>query len=153
TVRVEVRVADKELRVLLEKGIRSTRIAEPGGARPELLFTDQSEPTVEGSTWVVQLVREKEAVAYAGPFVLDRTSPLTEGLSLRGVIWGAGKNEQTEGAPVVLTGNVPLLTDAEFRSDGGEARHLRWRFRPDLSTLQDSPDWPILLWNLLHWRA
>ena len=25
--------------------------------------------------------------------------------------------------------------------------------RPDLSTLQDTPNWPILIWNLIDWRA
>jgi hypothetical protein len=27
------------------------------------------------------------------------------------------------------------------------------RLRPDLSTLQESPNWPILFWNLINWRA
>src|SRR5262249_43550690 len=27
------------------------------------------------------------------------------------------------------------------------------RLRPDLSTLQESPNWPILIWNLINWRA
>ena len=26
-------------------------------------------------------------------------------------------------------------------------------FNPSLSTLQNTPDWPILFWNLLQWRA
>src|SRR5262249_13690421 len=72
------------------------------------------------------------------------------GLSLRGVIWGAGKQAGLEGAPVVMAGNVPLLADAESPS----GRHtLRLRLRPDLSTLQDSPNWPVLFANLVQWRA
>ncbi len=45
---------------------------------------------------------------------------------------------------------MPLLTDAETRTHGHE---LHLRLRPDLSTLPDAPGWPILIWNLLQWRA
>ena len=63
------------------------------------------------NTWIVQLISEKDATAYSGPFVLDRAHPLTEGLSLRGAIWGAGKSSALDGGPVVMAGNVPLLAD------------------------------------------
>jgi len=66
-------------------------------------------------TWVVRLLVEKEAEAFVGPFVLDRSHPLTEGLSLQGVVWGAGPGKSLPGLPVVLAGNVPLLTDAAYR--------------------------------------
>jgi hypothetical protein len=53
------------------------------------------------------------------------------------------------GAPVVLAGNVALLTDKE----SADGRHdLRLRLRPDLSTVQLSPAWPVLMWNILQWR-
>jgi hypothetical protein len=70
-------------------------------------------------------------------------------LSLGGVIWGAGKSRQLPGTPVVNAGDVPLLTDMERAG----AHELRLRLRPDLSTLQESPNWPILIWNLINWRA
>ena len=54
------------------------------------------------------------------------------------------------GTPIITAGNVPLLTDTE-RFTG--AHEIRLRLRPDLSTLQNSPNWPILMWNLLQWRA
>ncbi|HEY6404331.1 MAG TPA: hypothetical protein VI479_23120, partial [Blastocatellia bacterium] len=53
------------------------------------------------------------------------------------------------GTPVVNAGDVPLLTDVERAG----AHQLRLRLRPDLSTLQESPNWPILIWNLIDWRA
>src|SRR5262249_28277310 len=82
--------------------------------------------------------------------VLDRNHPLTEGLSLQGVVWGAGKSREAPGSPVLLAGDVPLLTDAETGTRGHE---LYLRLRPDLSTLQEEPGWPVLIWNLLQWRA
>jgi hypothetical protein len=53
------------------------------------------------------------------------------------------------GTPVVNAGDIPLLTDVERAG----AHELRLRLRPDLSTLQESPNWPILIWNLIDWRA
>jgi hypothetical protein len=97
----------------------------------------------------VQCIIEKDAEAYTGPFIMDRAHPLTQGLELQGVVWGAGKAEQFPGTPVITAGNVPLLTAA-----GQSDRHeIRLRIRPDLSTLPESPNWPILFWNLVQWRA
>lgn len=155
-VRVDVRGIDRRTREPLERALRSARQARTTDARhpPHLLFSDKEETDATDNTWLVQLLAEKDATAYAGPFVLDRAHPLTEGLALRGVVWGAGKEPTLEGAPVIMAGNVPLVADTETPLSGGGARHdLRIRFRPDLSTLQDSPDWPILIWNIINWRA
>ena len=79
----------------------------------------------------MQLLAEKDAEAYRGPFVLDRTHPLTDGLSLRGVIWGAGKTENLDGNPVIMAGNIVLVSDSESQTPNGTARHeLRRRLRP-----------------------
>jgi hypothetical protein len=73
---------------------------------------------------------------------------LTDGLSLAGVVWGSGKRAMP-GAPVVMAGNVALVTDSELAG-----RHeVRLRLRQDLSTLAKSPAWPALVWNLTRWRA
>ena len=161
-IRVDVRMSSASLRPLVEKAIRATRGAVPltpnpspprgeGRKDPDLIVTDAADLSEIGpGTWVMQFLVEKEAEAYIGPFVLDRAHPLTEGLSLQGVIWGAGKKGSLEGAPVVMAGNVPLLADAESLA----GRHvLRLRLRPDISSLQDSPNWPILFANLVQWRA
>jgi hypothetical protein len=151
TVRTQVRIEDRAMRELIDKALRATRGAVPDAMHPDLVFTDQAElPPDAGDAWLVQVLAEKDAVSYTGPFVLDRNHPLTEGLSLRGVVWGAGKTTKIEGDPVILAGNVPLLTDAPA---GTHAHRLRLRLRPELSTVQDAPGWPILFWNLLQWRA
>jgi hypothetical protein len=146
-VRTAVRIQDVNLRSLMEKALKATGRTVPGADRLGLLFTDQ-EGTPDPETWTVRLLVEKEAEAFVGPFLLDRTHPLTEGLSLQGVVWGGG-TAALPGAPVILAGDVPLLTEAE---QGG--RHELWlRLRPDLSTLTEEPAWPVLLWNLVQWRA
>jgi hypothetical protein len=149
-VGVEVRVREKTLRGLVEKAVRAVKDARLNVAVPDVVFTDAEDDVAEGNAWLVRLLAEKEAEAFTGPFVLDRTHPLTDGLSLTGVVWGAGKAARLPGSPVVMAGNVPLLTDTE----GVAGRHeLHLRLRPDLSTLQDTPNWPVLVWNLLQWHA
>jgi hypothetical protein len=150
-VRTSVSIEDKALREQIDKALRATRGSVPVAMRPDIVFTDRAEPSDDvGDAWIVHLLAETNAISYTGPFVLDRNHPLTEGLSLQGVVWGAGRSAGIAGSPVILAGDVPLLTDEETRT---QARELRLRLRSDLSTLQDSPGWPILIWNLLQWRA
>jgi hypothetical protein len=116
-----------------------------------LIITDHESNNIQApEAWVMRIIAERDVQSYLGPFVMNRQHPLTEGLSLGGVIWGAGKSEQAAGLPIITAGNVPLLTDVEYST----GRHDVWlRFDPDRSTLQDSPNWPALLWNLMDWRA
>lgn len=150
-VRVELRVQNQALLRRLEKCLEATGKAVLTSRGPELLFSDEvTLPSAGQETWRVHFLVEKEAAAYVGPFVLDRAHPLTEGLSLEGVIWAASKAQHLAGRPVITAGNVPLLTDAESLTG---IHDLRIRLRPDLSTLQDSVNWPIFLWNLLDYRS
>ena len=150
-VRVELRIKDETLRPMVEKALQATRRVTVTDIRPDLLCTDQTGIDPSGpETWLVEWRREKEGESYLGPFVLDRNHPLLEGLSLQGVVWGAGKGKELPGTPILLAGNVPLITDTASSSG---RRQVRIRLNPDLSTLQDTPQWPILIWNLVNWRA
>ena len=150
-VHVDIRVQEPRLRSLIENALASTDRALSAKATPELVFLDDTTAADDSSeAWYMRVITEQEASAYLGPFVIDLTHPLTEGLSLSGVVWGAGVEEQFMGTPIITAGNVPLLTDTE-RFTG--IHEIRLRLQPDLSTLQNSPNWPILMWNLLQWRA
>jgi hypothetical protein len=156
-VRVNLDIKDETLRPLLEKALQATRRVTLTGIKPDLQITDKADAEPSGSdTWLVEWVMDKDAESYVGPFVADRNHPLLEGLSLQGVVWGAGKTSEVSktsevwGRPILLAGNVPLITEAASSSG---RRHLRIRLRPDLSTLQDTPQWPILIWNLVNRRA
>jgi hypothetical protein len=158
-IRVDLRVRDAALRALVEKAVASSPNASLSANKPELVITDESDAKTEApdspdapdapDTWTLQIISEKDAASFLGPFVIDRSHPLTEGLSLSGVVWGGGKSRQLAGTPIVSAGDVPLLTEVERAG----LRELRMRVRPDLSTLQESPNWPILIWNLINWRA
>ena len=150
-VHVDIRIQDQRLRFLVEDALEATERSVPTTTQPELIFLDQAALADDANeAWIMRLVVEPEASAYLGPFVVNRAHPLTEGLSFNGVVWGAGTTEEFIGVPIITAGNVPLLTDTE-RYTG--VHELRLRLRPDLSTLQTSPNWPALIWNLLEWRA
>ncbi len=156
-----VQVKNEVLRIPMEKALAATGKTSPPGSLPQLLITDDPETQpAAAETWIVELLSEQDAEPFVGPFVLDRTHFLTEGLNLGGVVWGAGRAgsvsdrsssvREFPGSPVVMAGNVPLVTDAV---DLAGQHHLRIRLRPDLSTLLESPAWPIFVWNLVQWRA
>ena len=150
-VLVDVRIQEPRLRSLVEDALASTDRVVLAKTGPELVFLDDTTAADDSAeAWSLRVISEPESSAYLGPFVINLTHPLTEGLSLDGVVWGAGAKEQFMGTPIITAGNVPLLTDTE-RFTG--AHEIRLRLRPDLSTLQNSPNWPILMWNLLQWRA
>ncbi len=150
-VLVDIRIKDARLRSLVEDALTSADRAKSVKIGHELLFLDDT-ATADDSVeaWSMRIITESETSAYLGPFVIDLTHPLTEGLSLDGVVWGAGMKEQFMGTPIITAGNVPLLTDTEQLTG---AHEIRLRLHPDFSTLQNSPNWPILMWNLLQWRA
>jgi hypothetical protein len=149
-IRYDLRLGEPGLRAIVDRAVRATGAATPAADRPHLVFLDATAEAPEGDdTWVVRVLAEPDAEAYTGPFVLDRAHPLTDGLSPNGVVWGGGTSP-LPGSPVVMAGNVPLVTDAELPSGRHE---LRLRLRPDLSTLTESPAWPAFVWNLIHWRS
>ncbi|HVS09679.1 MAG TPA: VWA domain-containing protein [Planctomycetota bacterium] len=83
-----------------------------------------------------------------GPFLAERGHRLLEGVTLDGIVWSADPALRLGGVPVVSAGNLPLLTDDE--RDG--RRVLRLDLDPLRSSLQRSPDFPILLANWAELR-
>ena len=118
--------------------------------------------------------------AYLGPFVVDTSHPMSEGLTLSGLVWAVPVQAAAEppddgettaastsaaddapprlgsqassirGRPVVAAGSEVLLAD-DSRPDGSHI--ITWRLTPDRSTLLQSPAFPVLVWNLLDWRS
>ncbi len=89
-----------------------------------------------------------EKKAWIGPFLTDRRHPLLDGVTFEGVVWSAAGGPPLPGVPIVSAGSQPLLTEDEV--DGRRIFHMD--LDPQGSTLQRSPDWPILLANLAEMR-
>lgn len=90
----------------------------------------------------------EERKDFVGPFLFDRRHPLLDGVTFDGVVWSADPNAVLSGVPLVAAGNLPLATDDE-RERG---RVIAFDLDPLRSTLARSPDWPILLANLVEMR-
>ena len=143
-------ITNQVLRGLVARAVAASGIQVASvDAAADLLFTDNPAAVPARQTWVVHFLDRGKRAAYAGPFVLDTSHPLVDGLDLDGVVWGAGDTPVLPGNAVVLAGNLPLVTDEE---KGGGAHDLHVRFCPERSTLQETPDWPALIVNLLQWR-
>jgi len=150
-VRVRLALSDEPLAGAIRRGLAAAGRARITTRGPHLIITDRAPAeTAPRETWTVQIVVDAEAEAFVGPYVLDRSHPLCAGLDFGGVIWAAAKTPPLPGTPVVSVGNVTLVTETR-RSD--EGRHLRLRIQPDLSNLVRSTNWPVLVWNLLAYRA
>ncbi len=139
-VSVSLDLANEALKRDVEQALNASgrALITPGGS---LMITDK--PGHNGE-WTLELAGGGKGITHAGPFLIDRTHPLTAGVDLDGVLWTASPGSMP-GAPVILANNQPLLTD--------DAHHFRLRIDPSLSTLQRSPAWPSLIWNLLEMRS
>jgi hypothetical protein len=149
-VRVQVALADKDLQALANRTLDATGLRAAISADPQLII-EQSDSPAGSDCWRLRWIGTDAKNAFVGPFVLDTSHPLAKGMALQGVVWaGAPLAEAPGDVPVILAGNTPLLS---VRQDTHGSRLLTLNFNPKLSTVQDTPDWPILLWNLLQWRA
>lgn len=155
-LRVHLKIAASEekgesLRKELVRAFEATGQVVLSDSHPDLTVTnltvtDQDNGAeAEGHRWVI--LDGKEPVSYEGPFILDRTHPLTSGLSLDAVVWSAPGEGALSGPPVVTAGNRVLMTDTE---DTRGVHEYRMLLVSELSTLTASPDWPILITNLVR---
>lgn len=151
-VRVELRIGEQAVEASVDEALSATGQAVRVSARGALLITDDPQAVPTGSNqWPVYLLHQADQpVGYVGPFVMDRSHPLTNGLSLAGAVWAAGSSETLPGTPVIAAGNTPLLSDLS-RLTGRHDIYLR--LSPQRSTLPQQPAWPILFYNLLQWRS
>lgn len=146
---VEIRIVNPGLHALANRAVQASGLAH-ASATPDILFTDSRETRgANGRTWTVQMISEKNARAYKGPFVADDSHPLMKGIRLDGIVWACGKESQLPGNPVISIGDIPVLTD--LRRPSG-VHEIRMRMDIKQSTLPITPVWPELIWNLLHWR-
>ncbi len=122
---------------------------------PHLVLTSAIEPSGEpGERWTLSLqAGVSEPSHLTGPFLLDPTHPLLQGITLDGVVWSmdeAAAATVPQGASVLgYAGETPLVTET-LRDNGG--RDWRLLVDPEFSNIGRSADWPILLANAAEER-
>jgi len=127
---------------------------------PHLVFGDASEldrPAVAGS-WRAGFGRAPaswlatgEPQDFVGPFVLEKRHPLLLGVSFGGVVWPGALPLAADVRPVASAGDHALIG---MRSSANAANQPAILFNLDLdrTNLIRSPDWPILISNLVEMR-
>jgi hypothetical protein len=149
-VRVQVALTNETAASLVNRTLEATGLRAALSENPELVIRE-TDTASNSNSWSLALHAADATNAYTGPFVVDDSHPLARGVALEGVVWsGAAATNSPGEVPVILAGNVPLLS---VREDVAGRRHLNLNFNSSLSTLQNTPDWPVLFWNLLSWRV
>jgi hypothetical protein len=154
-LRVAVDLAEPRLRKAVVKVLEATGMTVEASERPELVITDRAPGPVAtaGDAWRLEILGDAAstaaAAAYIGPFVIDRTHPLCEGLSLEAAVWSCSAKLKLTGTPIITAGNVVLLSD---RVEPGGRHRLQMGMIAATSNWQELDDWPILFTNLVRWR-
>ena len=77
---------------------------------------------------------------------MEKRHPLLEGVSLGGVIWGGVQELDFDFTPLITSGSRPLLVQGL----GTSANRFVLNIDLGRSNFTDTPDWPILISNLLE---
>ncbi|MFN0198804.1 MAG: BatA domain-containing protein [Planctomycetaceae bacterium] len=115
----------------------------------------ESTPAANAEQWwlgVGPLDPEESAVAksrnLAGPYLIDKRHPLLEGVLLEGVICGGVQTINKAVTPLISVGKVPVFAQL----DAGESDAYLLNLDMQRSNIGESPDWPILISNLIEHR-
>lgn len=158
-IRVGLELTDPHLADHVARAITATGTALLVADMPELLFRDITDEARAGafpgsSPWVVSFAAPSaQAGVFLGPYIIDQTHALGDGLDLSGVIWAADTGASAVGSsefgtPVVMLDRSVLIE--EIRSDAG--RELILRLDASRTNIFSTPSWPTMIWNIVSWR-
>jgi hypothetical protein len=147
-VRVRVLLTNSLLSTLANRTLDATGLRAALSDPPQLIIQDTA--SSNSNAWSLRWIGSGGTNAFTGPFFVDHAQRLADGIALSGVVWAGDAVTNSPGdVPVILAGNTPLLsTHVDVLG-----RHLlTLNCNPEPSTLQNTPDWPILFWNMMQWR-
>lgn len=90
----------------------------------------------------------KSARDLLGPYLIEKRHPLLEGILLSGIVWAGVQPVDIAVAPLISAGSQKLLCQL----DGTQTTAYLLNVDLERSNLTESPDWPILLSNLIELR-
>lgn len=149
-VRVQLGILPDGLNEKIKRAAEVSGIAVTVTERPDIIFGDFANTVPPSCS--VRFVSEPDTSAvkpYIGPFILERSHPLTEGISLDGVVWAAKESQTSAEQALISAGVVPLLTEIKRSNRESSTSVLTFYLNEKLSTLTDNPVFPALIWNIL----
>jgi hypothetical protein len=159
-VGVATQVSEGRGRQALLKALAAVSGVTQQADSPHLLFADASQldrPPAHGA-WRVGFGRapaswlgKGDPDDFIGPFVLEKRHPLLLGVSLGGVVW-SGAMPLGEGIRPVVSAGDRLLVGVPAAGRTGNEPAILFNLDLDRTNLIRSPDWPILISNLVEMR-
>ena len=133
-------------------GITQTQFGSPADAQLLIGPANAPPPSQPGLTWLgigpidPSDAARKKAKDIIGPYLLEKRHPLLDGVVLGGVVFGGVQPVTVEATPLVGAGKQLLLCRPT------ETRTAAYLLNLDFarSNLAESPDWPILVKNLVE---
>jgi hypothetical protein len=133
-------------------GISETQFGSPSDAQLVIAAANAAPPSQPGLTWLgigpidPSEAARKEAKDIIGLYLLEKRNPLLDGVVLGGVVFGGVQPVTLEATPLISAGKQLLLCKL------GGVRTSAYLLNLDFgrSNLAESPDWPILIKNLVE---
>ncbi len=163
---VEQKVRSVKLAIQLPKGETRREIQRVVKITPDVNLTDLADaqliigpagtlPESKPNLWWLGIgpISMAEADRNAakdliGPYLIDKRHPLVEGVVLGGVVWGGVQPIKYDTIPIISAGPTPLL--GQLRGTQTTAYVLNIDLGK--SNIAESPDWPVLINNLIEQR-
>lgn len=145
-IAVAVNITDPALSNLVNRALSATRYTITNTTSPQLIFSDTTPRQHRNSPWHFVITPPQAPQLSRGPYLVDHSHPLLEGISFAGLVWPAGTN-QLPGTTLLYSGNRALLSVSRYRRTA-PTFHLVSSSAAD--PLYRSPAWPSLIWNLTH---
>lgn len=136
------------------KQIPDLKVVEPSQSQLQFDLASQLPPSRRDLWWlgIGPLERtsdaRKSAKDLGGPFLIDKRHLLSDGLTLGGVVWAGVQPLANSATPIITAGDHLLLARLNHTATSAYVLNI------DLSksNLTETPDWPILISNLVEQR-
>lgn len=132
-------------RIAIDGPVASAARSALAAAGAEVVTTAQAELTIGGGggPWSL-LFAPGDGAPTLGPFTAERSHPLLQDVDFTGVLWSGSAPPQH--SPLLITGDRTLLSWAT-------GPQLTLHLDPARSNLFQANAWPVLIANLVAWRA
>jgi von Willebrand factor type A domain/Aerotolerance regulator N-terminal len=156
-VSIENRLPEGRGRDALDRALRAVSgITRSDHAQLVFGLANVLDPPPEPGVWragfgraPARLLAPGEPKDLVGPFIPEKRHPLLQGVTLGGVVWaGAVPVNLSVVRPVLSSGNQPLIGLLGPRPDDG----ILFNVDLDRTNLPRTPDWPILVSNVVELR-